>query len=458
MWCYPGAKYGSLRRLAFAGLLVTISNVMKNIVLVISGFLVYLWLQSCNHSQVTDVNDYFFFIQPGLSNTALKLIDAEKQKLQAHTERNPGDMHAHIKLACILAQRFSYSGNIADLYASDSLYNYPGKKNAATFRALADNCITQHRFKQAQAYIDSALALGDEKYQAIQLEFDIAMELGNYPRANQVLKSLANKNSFEYLIREAKYEEHVNGDLYKGTRLMEKAYETLPANASPALYVWTKSNLGDMYGRANRFRESYKCYLEALQKDPHYYPALKGIAWLAYSHDRDIVNAKKIIHYLKQHHHLPDYDLVLAEIAAFEKDFIAQHTHRNNFLSAVHSGMYGDMYNKYLFNLQADKLNDADKAFDIAKQEVKNRPSPEVFGWLAWAYFKKGDISNALQTSGWYVESKCYEPEILFYVGKIYRANGNKEMARKYLQEASLGSFELGPAASEEIKEMLADL
>ena len=323
---------------------------MKRIAYLLSCLFFALVLQSCTEKPVTNVAGYGKFLQPGIPNQNLALIEKDRQFWQSRIDNNPGDIVSISRLAGIMARRFSYSGNISDLHASDSLYNivhsFNRNTNSATFRALAANCITQHRFKQAEAFIDTALALGGDKYLSILQEFDVAIELGNYPRARQSLKNLANKNSFDYLIRESKYNDQVNGDLEKAIGLMEKAYATLPANPSPSLYVWIKSNLGDMYGHANRFRESYTSYLEALAKDPHDYHALKGIAWLAFSHDKDVVNAKKIINYLKQQHPIPDYELLLAEFAAYEKDSVAQKKHQQTFLAAIQNEMYGDMYNK----------------------------------------------------------------------------------------------------------------
>ena len=64
----------------------------------------------------------------------------------------------------------------------DSIYqlvNQLNRKNSSgTYRSLAANCITQHKFLQAQLYIDSALILGDDKYQSVLMEFDVALEPG----------------------------------------------------------------------------------------------------------------------------------------------------------------------------------------------------------------------------------------------------------------------------------------
>jgi hypothetical protein len=57
-----------------------------------------------------------------------------------------------------------------------------------------------------------------------------------------------------------------------------------------------------------------------------------------------------------------------------------------------------------------------------------------------------------------YVANKCFEPDALLYLGKIYEAGGNKKMARKYLSAAQKSSYELGPVVSKEIKESLKAL
>jgi tetratricopeptide (TPR) repeat protein len=362
----------------------------------------------------------------------------------------------------LLTRRFAYSGNIAEIHRADSLYRVVNAINhttsSGTFRSLAANCITQHRFQQAQLYIDSALVLGDDKYLTMLMEFDVAMELGNRYRARKALKSLANKNSFDYLIREAKYKDHVEGDLDAAIGLMEKAYDKIKDNPTPALFCWIKTNLGDFYGHANRYRESYQCYLDVLAKDPHYYHALKGIAWLAFSHDNNVANARNIVAYLQQQHSVPDYELLLSQMAAAQQDSITYKQHLDRFIAATQNELYGGMYNKYLFAVEADELNNAGRCLQIAQEEVAHRPTPEAFSWLAWAYCRNGNVTKAMETARLYVANKCFEPDALFYLGKIYQAGGSNILARTYLKAAKESSYELGPVVSNQIKESLKTL
>lgn len=414
-------------------------------------------LTGCRQQPVTHADDYTMYLQSH-GNDRLQHIGEEL----AFWERRPGDVISQSKIAGLLTRRFSYTGHIAELHRADSLYRKVNELNhtssSGTFRSLAANCITQHRFLQAQKYIDSALVLGDDTYLTVLMEFDVAMELGNTYRARRALNSLADKNSFDYLIREAKYKDHVQGNLEAAIALMEKAYNAIKDNPPTALYTWVKSNLGDLYGHANRYRESYACYLDALAKDPGCYHALKGIAWLAFSHDKDVKHAKNILHYLQQYHPVPDYELLLAEIASYEKDSITRQQHIQKFISLTKNRMYGGMYNKYLFNLAANELNDAGQSLALAQQEVQNRPTPEAYSWLAWAYYKNGNMQKAMETARWYVENKCFEPDALYYLGMIYRAANHKNKARTYLTEAAGSAYELGPVMSRQIAETLKTL
>jgi tetratricopeptide (TPR) repeat protein len=432
---------------------------MKKIFFVIPICL--LFLISCRQQVITKPADYMVYLQ-STNNTGLQRIDEEMAFWQNRLDTTPGDLISQSKIAGLLTRRFSYSGKVAELHKADSLYRRVNVLNhinsSGTYRSLAANCITQHQFLQAQRYIDSALVLGDDKYQTVLMEFDVAMELGNYYRARKALNSLADKSSFEYLIREAKYKDHVQGDQDAAIVLMEKAYDKVKDNPNKALYTWIKSNLGDLYGHANRYRESYACYLEVLARDSSYYHALKGIAWLAFSHDKDVTHAKTILQYLQQQHPVPDYDLLLAEIAAYENDSVSQQQHIRRFMTTTQNSMYGGMYNKYLFNLTANELNDAPLCLQLAEREVQNRPTPEAYSWLAWAYCMNGNIQRSLEIARWSVQNKCFEPDALYYLGMIYRAGNNKELARKYLTQAAGSGYELGPVMSHRINETLKTL
>src|SRR5688572_19852532 len=415
---------------------------------------------SCKNSiqPVTKVSDYdkYMHITSADSMRSLQLIKTDMDFWMQRLKKNPEDAVAKASLAGLYSARFKTIGDINDIHTSDSLYlvaNPLFKINSSSlYRSLATNCITQHKFLQAQLYLDTALSMGDDLYLTYLMRCDVAMELGDLYMAEQALKHIADKNNFDHLIREAKLLDH-KGDLDGAVKKMEAATQKAVESEKDVLFLWAKSNLADMYGHANRYKDSYQCYLDVLEKKPDYLYALKGIAWLAFSHDRNTGEAKRILSYLSGIHPVPDYDLLLAEIAACEKDQTTEKALKDRFIASVSDWRYGDMYNKYLFYLGIDM--NKDKALQIAEREVENRPTPQSYDLLAWAYYSMGKRNRALEIARGHVENRNHEPEALYHLGMMYAYAGNVKKAKHFIREAESSAFELGPALAEKVRSAL---
>ena len=389
------------------------------------------------------------------------MIDEEIKFWKKRFDRNADDIVSRTKIASLLGKRFARSGNIKELHQSDSLYKlvlaYNRTTSSSTYRLIAHNAITMHRFREAQAYIDSALLLGDDKYLSMLTGFDVAMELGNYTRARSLLQLIENGNAFDFLIRKSKYKDKVEGKQEEAIEIMENAYAGIEVEANKELWLWAKSNLADMYSHANRLREAYHAYLDVLKIDPSYLRALKGIGWLAFSHDKDLVNSRKIFEWLWKQHPVPDYLLPLGEVAGFQGKLEEQRSYNLRFFAIAGRKEYGDMYNKYLVYLQCDELKNFDSAMALALLEVNNRPTPESYALLAWAYFKKGNTKQALSIANLQVENRCHEPEVLYNLGLI-NFESDKKKSRRFLLQARESENELGPVISNEIEIALSAL
>ncbi|MFM9909523.1 MAG: tetratricopeptide repeat protein, partial [Chitinophagaceae bacterium] len=284
-----------------------------------------------------------------------------------------------------------------------------------------------------------------------------AVELGNFSWAASILNQLKDKKAFEYLIRYAKLQDHL-GNTEETLKAMEQALLKAEASENNQLLLWAQSNLADMYSHQNKVKEAYKLYKKVLATDPHYYHALRGIAWIAFSYDHNTELAKKILHTLQLHHPVPDYDYLLAEIAAYENNEAQKQFYTTRFLQAVKNPAYGDMYNKYVFEILIEQKELAAKALTIAQTEVNNRPTPQSYDLLAWAYYQSNQLPEALAIANEKVLNKNFEPEALYHLGLIYKQNGNKEKAWNYLNQALNSSFELGPVITDEIKQQLNTL
>jgi len=402
-----------------------------------------------------DYDDYLIFFTNASNDATTEEIRFWFERL----EQNSQDEVAVSKLAGLYSACFKISGEISYLEASDSLYqsvlNREPEGNVAIYHSLATNAITQHKFRLAKEYVEKALALKDKKAASLMLLADVSLELGDYATARRTLQQFRNKNSFAYLIREAKLKDH-EGDLEGAIASMEQAYCRIEGNKT--LAQWALSNLADMYGHAGRISEAYKLYLKTLKINPYDDYALKGIAWIALSSDHNSQEAKRIINILGTRKRLPETHLFLAENAAFEGNENEKLAQLRMFKSLVSQPAYKNMYHKYLATIEAEDFNNAEASVVIAKTEIENRPTPQSFDLLAWALYHQGNFSEALEIARTKVEGQTYEPEAFYHLGLIYLANGDHIKSKHYLDAALESKFELGPSITRKITESLSIL
>lgn len=104
--------------------------------------------------------------------------------------------------------------------------------------------------------------------------------------------------------------------------------------------------------------------------------------------------------------------------------------------------------------LCADKLNDLDKAYELAGKARKLQPDPAIADTFGWVLYKKGDYEQAL---GLFQESAGKLPqnsEVQFHLGMASYMMGQTEAARTAFQESLQGGTDF--AGKEEAERRLA--
>lgn len=418
----------------------------------LSAFITILFtllLMGCDKKsdQITNADEYDSFLVSNdnkKTDFALKEIEFWQNKF----DKAPNQTSYLNKIAANYSVLFEQTGDIQALYKAEQLLIKSNQQlnytDASSLRTLAKNYITQHRFKEALDLANKAFKTGDKINETHKLLFDVQMELGNYELAKKSLVAISDSNDFDYLIRLAKWNDH-KGDLEAAIAMMEKASAIVEKFDNKYLLSWTYSNLGDMYGHAGNIEESYKHYIKTLKIDPNNSFALKGLAWIAFSHEKNTSEAKRIIDVVSKKHNSPDFYLLKAEIAEFEKDFASQEIYLKKYFNTLKSKNYGVMYNKYNGFLYADDNNTLNKTLAIANEEIANRPTPQSYDLLAWYYYKKGDVKQALKIANEHIVNKSFEPEVLYHLACIYKANNEINQIKSIKKELQASVYELGP-------------
>jgi tetratricopeptide (TPR) repeat protein len=212
--------------------------------------------------------------------------------------------------------------------------------------------------------------------------------------------------------------------------------------------------LADFYGHAGRIKDAYNHYLKALKLDSNDAYAKKGIAWIAFSYEKNPEEALRILNTIMVQHKAPDYYLLKAEIAEYMGNTAEKEKNIQAFMNAIDNKDYGVMYTSYAASVLSEELNNTDKALEIAQQEVKLRPTPQSYDLLAWTYHLQGNSAKALEIIETYVIDKTFEPVAMYHVAEILKVNGNTTTVADIKSELLESSFEVGPIMTEKIERL----
>lgn len=413
---------------------------------------------SCDKApeQITNQEDYEKYLQEDADLT-VDLIKKDHDFWKEKLQKDPGQYPYFIKLAASQSELFNATGEIEYLIkAEENLIEANRSTNysqAGYLKALARNYISQHRFRESLDLLNAAEAIGEKLNGTHKMLFDVHMELGNYDKAEAYLDKIEDRSDFDFLIRFAKWSDH-KGDLSTAITYMEKATQKAEITNKKGLKQWSYTNLADFYGHNGEIKKSYNHFLKALELDPNNAYAKKGIAWIIYSYERNPEEALRILNSITKQHRAPDYYLLKAEIAEFMNNEHAKKLNLESYMAAVSNENYGVMYNSDNVMLYAEEFSETEKAILLAHQEIQQRPTPQSYALLAWTHYNKGEYENALKIAEKHVVDKTYEPEALYQLAKIYKANGRMKEAGILKKELLESAYELGPVTEQDIRQI----
>ncbi|WP_298311952.1 hypothetical protein [uncultured Aquimarina sp.] len=420
-------------------------RVLKGIIVLMTGILII----SCQEKEtsITNPKDYQIY----LKEQDNKIAKEARKKLQFWNSKIKEDslqITALAPSAAAYTELFQSTGDIKYLKLAEKVLTKSAQIAAigksGHLLALAHNYISQHRFREAKEAAQGAYLLKTNTKASEMVLFDISMELGEYENAQKYLERIADQSDYNFLIRLAKWNDY-KGNLDATIRNMEKAKLIAESSKKEGLLLWSYTNLADYYGHAGRIKESYNHYLKALAIDPSNAYAKKGIAWIVYSYEKKPVEALTILDAIIANNQSPDYFLLKAEIAEFQKENVTKKINLRRYEQAVKDEQYGSMYNSHTAILLAEEYQNFDQALEIAEQEIENRPTPQSYDLKAHILNLKGDHKQALAIAEKHILHKTFEPEANYHIAEIYKANDMKD-AIAPIKEDLLGSgYELGP-------------
>ncbi|GAC1442379.1 MAG: hypothetical protein NVSMB63_10630 [Sediminibacterium sp.] len=417
-----------------------------------------LAVSSCknNAKPVADTRFADSLIQHYQESGAEKLLKGDMLFWKNRLDTMPDSYTDQLQYTGDLIQRFHLYGAIDDLLQADSilhtLNSRTGEKEAGVLRMLSAVQVSRHRFKEAEAYVQKALAIGSEKYSSTLLYFDALLETGDYLMAQKALNAAAATNEYGYFFRLSKWK-HLKGEYDSAVYYMLKAADW--SGSSKNLRQSALSNAADLYMHEGELEKAQSLYVQNLRSNAADYHSLQGVGRIALLHDHDTAAAEKIFRFIGSKTQLPDVLYNMEWLAEQKNDSILQRKAALDFVTKAGDSIYGNMYNKYLIECYTGILASPQQAVFIAEKELNNRSTPQTYAWYVWCLHKANQDAKAMEVYQAHVSGKPLEALELYWMGKIMKDMGKGYNAGEFFKAAEKNRYDLSPQKEKDLQLML---
>jgi Tetratricopeptide repeat len=424
----------------------------------IASLCVFFFFVSCKNDKTKIVDKVFVdsLITHYTFPAAVKANEDEMKFWKNRIDPSSTGIINESKYAATLISRFHQFGDIKDVKQADSImqkvnaaFNY---KEASPNIALTGYSILQHRFKEADAYLEKARLIGLKRYESLTASFDVDFELGRYNNAALYVKQLQPEADYGYYFRRSKLN-HLNGNIDSAIQAMLKASEL--AESSIYLQGVALSNAADLYIHAGELQKAKDLYVQCIKMNSADFHSITGLGWIALVQDKNDSLAEQIFQFVHTKNKLPDPLFKLYQMAQQREDSILETEYANEFAAQATDTVYGNMYNKYLIEIYTGILHNPAKAEAISKNELSNRSTAQTNAWYAWSLFANNKKEEAYKIYEQSVSGKPLEGLELYWMGKLMQGLGKGYNAKEFFKAADKNYYDLSPAMQTDLKKNL---
>ncbi|HEV2495242.1 MAG TPA: tetratricopeptide repeat protein [Terriglobia bacterium] len=373
------------------------------------------------------------------------------QSLQLHVRMFPQDPAGYDGLGAAYIQKGRETGDasyyeLAKQALSKSLEldsDGPAAASATTHMALV--FMAEHRFEEALAWAENALALGSGDLSPWAIVVDALTDMGEYDKALAYCSKLESpadpldpRRKLDYE-RDSRlsYLKFISGDTKQAIELMRAAIGVAITSRMPRENIaWSEYQLGEEFYKVGDLRNAEASYQAALAAYPGYYRALAGLAAVRESQQRFLEaidlyrRAIAVIPYPIYVAALGDDELKVGQPAAAKREFnLVEFIGRLSEINQV-------LYNRELALFYADHDIKLEESFALARKELEVRRDVYTWDTLAWALYKNGRAVEARGAMTQALRLGTTDPQLFFHAGMIHSRLGETEKARDYLDRA----------------------
>src|SRR5580704_133254 len=373
------------------------------------------------------------------------------KSLQLRVKRYPEDYQGYAGLGAAYLQKGRETGDAADFELAkgalgkslDLISNDPAAAFAMTQMAVVS--MAEHRFGDALDWAHDALALGSGDSSPWAIAGDALADVGDYSGAAEAYSKLQSSYGSEDEKLAVSYQQDsrmsflrlVAGDSQGAIQLMHRAVRTAIGATTPAENIaWSQFQLGEELYQTGNLAGARTAYLAALDEFPGYYRALAGLAKVRVAQGQ-LREAASLYQKALAAVPYPEYAAALGDI--YQKLHQPQEASKEyalvefiGYLSEINQ----QIHNRDLALFYADHELKVDESLTLARRELEVRRDIYTWDVLAWAFYKNGKVSEAVEAIGHALEPGTQDAMLFFHAGMIYDRNAEAAESKHYLERA----------------------
>jgi tetratricopeptide (TPR) repeat protein len=377
--------------------------------------------------------------------------DKQIQSLQVHVKAAPTDYAGYDGLGAAYLQKARETGEI-DYYdlAEKTLKKAldlapPDFRSADPLVHMALVYMGEHRFSEALAVTQKAIALGSGNLAAFAIEGDAYTDLGDYDSAlaaydtGRKLGAATSSPlglSYMYDSRMA-YLAFLHGDTAKAIELMQSAITAARQSNEPRENLaWLYFELGERYFQSGDLAKAEQAYGAGVAADGNHYRSLAGLGKVRAAQgklDESIQFYRRSLGIIP----FPAYAAELGDVYrkagqpadAAQQDDLVEYIGHLGKLNQV-------LANRELAMFYADPEIKLPEALELARNELEVRHDIYTWDTLAWVLYKNGRFQEAASAMNKALRLNTKDALLLFHAGMIYHSIGRDAEAESSLQSA----------------------
>src|SRR5215217_7864665 len=369
----------------------------------------------------------------------LARIDSGIAELEDTALQLPVDRTKITKLAYLQYQRASLTGNLAELALAESTLDraiqHLGKDGDLYF-LKANIHFKLHRLSDVERDLEASSDLL-QSAPGRALKADLDFQQGRYEAARSGYEALIEEERTWDALARLAYFNFKMGDFEAADRLYDEAVDELTAKEMRH-YSWVELQRGVVDLTQGNYEKARDHYQRAERAYSGHWMVQEHVAELLGAEGRND-EAETMYRHVIARVPRPDFQQALGELyLSMGKTAEANDCLKRAERAFLESAERGEVhYYHHLADLYADVFENGVEAVKWAQRDLELRRNFSTLAALAWAYYRAGEFSKALELMNESLASGVKDARLFRLAGMIHKAFSPNGTADSYLQMAA---------------------